>query len=175
MSILKTIKDVMFRRRRELGEQADGLRSAGKFIEAAIADARESEIRFAINTIKDYEAFFPGDDASSVQQEPAAAPDAPVEWRVAEKDLNGGIFVGLLGKTAYLSDIVAAGQKYIKLPDGTFLPRMGVSVPHWCRTARTDNPDPHTYSWDGHWYLVRGNYKIDIDELFNLLPKDDMV
>ena len=175
MNILKTIKGVMIRRRRELGEQADGFRAVGKFIDAAIADARESEIRFAINTIKDYEAFFPGDAASSVQQEPAAAPDAPVEWRVAEKELKDGPFVILIGITAFFCDEVSPGDKYIKLPDGAQTPLHSIGVPRWCRTARTDNPDPHTYSWDGHWSLVRGNYKIDVDKLFNLLPKDDMV
>lgn len=96
MSILKTIKDVMFSRRRELGEQADSLRSAGKFIDAAIADARESEIRFAINTIKNYEAFFPGDDARSDRQESVIVPGNQVpHWERDKKnpDFTGPVFV----------------------------------------------------------------------------------
>lgn len=96
MSILKTIKDVMFRRRRELGEQADGFRAAGKFIDAAIADARESEIRFAINTIKDYEAFFPDDDARPDRQESFIVPGNHVpHWERDKKtpDFTGPLFV----------------------------------------------------------------------------------
>ena len=128
MSILKTIKDVMFRRRRELGEQADGLRSAGKFIEAAIADARESEIRFAINTIKDYEAFFPGDDTRSNRQESFVAP--------------------------------------------------GNQVPHWVRdekNADLTGPVFVTGERSGKLCVIYRGYRIKLDDLFDLLPKDDLV
>ena len=92
MSILETINGVMIRRKRELGEQADALRSAGKFIDAAIANARESEIRFAITTIKDYEAFFPGDGSRSDRQESVIVPGNQVpHW---ERDKENAAFTG---------------------------------------------------------------------------------
>lgn len=170
MSILKTIKDVMFRRRRELGEQADGLRSAGKFIEAAIADARESEIRFAINTIKDYEAFFPGDDAKSDQQESAAAPDAPVEWRIAEKETVGR-FVLLLKKTAFFSASIFPGDAYIKLPDGTQLPSVSVDVPRWEKHDGEEANEP-VFIRDNDMFVYYKGFRINLDKVFGFLPKN---
>lgn len=169
MNILETIKGVMIRRKRELIEQADGLRSAGKFIDAAIAYARESEIRFAINTIKDHESFFPGDGAKSDQQESAAAPDAPVEWRTAEKEQTDGPFVLLLKKTAFFSASIFPGDTYIKLPDGTQLPSINDEVPRWEKHDGEEANEP-VFIRDNDMFVYYKGYRINLDEVFRFLP-----
>lgn len=171
MSILETIKGVMIRRKRELIEQADGLRSAGKFIDAAIAYARESEIRFAINTIKDHESFFPGDGAKSDQQESAAAPDVPVEWQVAEKYQDGGLFMILLEKTAFFCGRIFPGDKYIKLPGGTQPPSVSLDAPRWEKHDGEEANEP-VFIRDKDMFVYYKGFRLNLDKAFGFLPKN---
>lgn len=169
MNILELIKKDLDRRRNELAEQEALNRRTGKFIDAAICAARESEARFSLNLIRDYLAFGKSFDFEPVKTS-AAVPDGPVEWRVAEKYQDGGLFVILLEKTAFFCGRIFPGDKYIKLPDGTQPPSVSLDAPRWEKNDGEEANEP-VFIRDDDMFVYYKGFRINLDNVFGFLPK----
>lgn len=173
MNILEAIKKDLDKRRNELAEQEALNRRTGKFIDAAIYAARESEARFSLNLIRDYLAFGKSFGFEPVKTS-AAAPDVPVEWRVADKDSDKNIVLRV-GEMAFFCDHAKKGDEYIPLPAGVEIPSGENGLPRW-EKLEVDCGLPHCFivGEDGTTtYVAYKGHRINLDEIFDKLPKRD--
>jgi len=171
MNILEAIKKDLDKRRNELAEQEALNRRTGKFIDAAICAARESEARFSLNLIRDYLAFGKSFGFEPVKTS-AAASNGPVEWRVAEKELKDDLFVILLGTTAFFCNEVSPGDKYIKLPDGVQSPLYSVDAPRWEKHDGEEANEP-VFIRDDDMFVYYKGFRLNLDKVFGFLPKSE--
>lgn len=170
MNILEAIKRDLDKRRNELAEQEALNRRTGKFIDAAIFAARESEARVSLGLIRDYLAFGKSFGFEPVETS-AAAPDVPVEWRVAEKYQDGGLFVLLLDKTAFFCGRTFPGDKYIKLPGGTQPPSISLDAPRWEKHDGEEANEP-VFIRDNDMFVYYKGFRLNLDKAFGFLPKN---
>ena len=172
MELIETIKRAIIRRGRELHEKANALRSADMFIAAAMFDAAESEARKSLQIVTEHEAQFAV--TGKPDKRPAVVADAPVEWRVADKELHENIVLKV-GKMAFFCDFANKGDEYIPLPAGVAIPSGANGLPRWEKLA-VDCGLPHCFivGEDGTTtYVAYKGHRINLDEIFDKLPKQD--